>query len=63
MSQNWQVEVRINGESVLIISEGSVSGVDNIIDYDAEIRECANNLLGFIGQEAIGLKNNFWLDA
>lgn len=48
--EHWSVEIKVDTESKLYISHNELSGVDNIMDYTEEIRNCANSLLGFIGE-------------
>lgn len=47
MTKTWEVEVRVNGETILTIGSNHLSGVE---DPDADIiRTCAEHLLGFVG--------------
>ena len=50
--QSWEVEVRVNGDSVLTIGgEGAahIAGIENIDDYARTVETCAHHLLAFIG--------------
>jgi hypothetical protein len=49
-SKTWEVEIRINGESVLTLGSSHLSGIENISDYAADIENCAVHLLSFIGR-------------
>ena len=51
MEEAWSVEIKINGESVLYISDNELSGIHDIEKYAKEVRYCAENLLAFIGRE------------
>lgn len=48
--QGWAVTVEVNGVGILTISNNCVSGIDNIADFDGIVRNCAQHLIGFIGQ-------------
>ncbi|MBR8360140.1 hypothetical protein KDW10_22665 [Burkholderia vietnamiensis] len=48
--QGWSVTVEVNGVGILTISDNCVSGIDNIADFDGIVRNCAQHLIGFIGQ-------------
>ncbi len=50
MTQHWSVMVCVDGEEILTIESNGLSGVENINDYDKEIRNCARHLLAFIGE-------------
>jgi hypothetical protein len=56
--KHWEVEVRVNGESVLTIGHNHLSGADNIDDYANEVRECAYHLLSFIGETRYNRENH-----
>ncbi len=58
MSDSWSVEVRVDGEIILVLSDSVISGVPNSQDYAREIRTAAENLLAFIGPE----KPSEWID-
>jgi hypothetical protein len=51
-NEHWSVEVGVDGETKLCISDNGLSGVDNIADYVDTIRMIARQLLGFIGKES-----------
>ena len=51
MSDHIAVEVRVNGESILCLETGSLTGVENIRDYDKHLRDCIEMLQGFVGPE------------
>lgn len=46
----WQVEVTIGGQSVLVIGDSHLSGIENISDYDDVIEKCGLHLLSFVGK-------------
>ncbi|MBU9164238.1 hypothetical protein [Burkholderia multivorans] len=48
--QGWAVTVEVNGVGILTISDNCVSGIDNIAEFDGIVRNCAQHLIGFIGQ-------------
>ena len=49
--QGWEVEIRVNGESVLTIGGGSAAHLAGDPEIDSDIvRTCAQHLLGFIGE-------------
>ena len=50
--QHWGVHVHINGENVLSIESNSLSGIENIGDYEDTVRGCAYHLLSFIGGDS-----------
>ena len=50
MQNTWEVTVKVDNEKVITISDGHISGIDDVSDYEDEIRECAKHLLGFIGE-------------
>jgi hypothetical protein len=41
--------IRVDGEEILCIETNCLSGVDDIFRYEAELREAADRLLGFLG--------------
>lgn len=50
--QSWEIEIRINGKSVLTIGglgAAHVAGIENIDEYADVVREAAQHLLSFIG--------------
>lgn len=50
--KSWEVEIRINGESVLTIggkAAAHVAGIENIVDYADTVRDAAQHLISFIG--------------
>jgi hypothetical protein len=51
MTQRWEVEVRVDGESVLVIGS-HLSGVSNIEDFADVVRQAGEHLLSFIGPAA-----------
>jgi len=48
--QGWAVTVNVNAVDILTIGHNSLSGIDNIADFAPVVRNCAEHLLGFIGQ-------------
>lgn len=54
---SWEVEVRINGETILTIGglgAAHVAGVENIDEYAETVRQAAAHLESFVG---IGERN------
>lgn len=49
-AQSWEVEIRVNGDSVLTIGHNHLTGIENIDDYADTVESCANHLLAFIGR-------------
>ena len=49
MSKTWEVEIRVNGDTVLTLGSSHLSGIENIDDYVDDVRNCAQHLLSFIG--------------
>lgn len=50
--ETWEVEIRVDGETILTIgSGGRLCGVENIEDHADLVRHCAEHLNCFIGQE------------
>lgn len=49
IARQWEVEVRVDGETVLSIGSGYLSGVNDLGPYAATIRNCAEHLMAFIG--------------
>ena len=47
MSRRWEVELRIDGRSVLIIGPGFLSGDHDISRYSELVKEAAENLMAF----------------
>ena len=50
MKDTWHVIVEVDDIKIISISDGHISGIGNVSDYEDEIRECAKHLLGFIGE-------------
>ena len=50
MKNTWLVTVVVDNQNIISISDGHISGIGNVSDYEDEIRECAKHLLGFIGE-------------
>jgi hypothetical protein len=50
MSKTWEVEIRVNGETILTLGSSHLSGIENIDDYANDVRNCAQHLLSFIGE-------------
>lgn len=50
-AKHWDVEIRVDHKSVLIIGSNYLSGVDDIDKHSDIIRNCAEHLLAFIGPE------------
>jgi hypothetical protein len=48
--KHWEVNISVDGNEILTISSQHLSGIDNVSDYDAEIKVAAESLLGFIGE-------------
>ena len=48
IAKQWEVEVRVGGEHVLIIGSGYLSGVNDLDSYADTIRNCAEHLMAFI---------------
>jgi hypothetical protein len=46
---SWEVEIRIEGESVLTIGHTHLAGIEDIDRYADAVRTCAEHLLSFIG--------------
>ena len=49
--KHWAVRIDINGENVLNIESGCLSGIDDITEYRQTILNCAEHLKSFIGTE------------
>lgn len=47
--QRWEVEIRVNGDSILTIASWGLAGVENIEDHADRVRACAEHLMSFIG--------------
>ncbi|MFZ2992623.1 MAG: hypothetical protein WA061_02800 [Microgenomates group bacterium] len=47
--EHWSMNIEIDGNSVLHMSDHGLGGVDNISDYNETIKIIAERLLGFIG--------------
>lgn len=47
----FSVEVHVDGNSVLYIEPGCISGIGNLADFREEIIAAADNLIAFIGRE------------
>lgn len=57
--QSWEVEVRINGETVLTIGglgAAHVSGIENIDEYAETVRQAAAHLESFVGHAGHNLE-------
>ena len=49
----WAVSVYVEGERILTIADDAICGKAEFTEKEEEIiREAANNLLGFIGEES-----------
>jgi len=46
----WEVEVRLDGQSIITIGRSHLCGLSDIEPYGDVIRECAGHLLAFIGK-------------
>jgi len=51
LPESWEVEIRVNCDTILTIGSWGVSGVENMDPYADLIRHCAKHLLAFIGPE------------
>ena len=49
--KHWAIRIDINGENVLNIESGCLSGIDDITEYRQTILNCAEHLKSFIGTE------------
>ena len=47
MSRRWEVELKIDGRSVLMIGPGCISGDPDISRYSELVNEAAENLMSF----------------
>jgi hypothetical protein len=57
--QSWEVEIRINGESVLTIgglAAAHVAGIENIDEYADIVRQAAGHLESFVGHAGHNLE-------
>lgn len=57
--QSWEVEVRINGETILTIGglgAAHIAGIENIDEYAETVREVAKHLESFIGHAGHNLE-------
>lgn len=57
--ESWEVEVRINGETVLTIGglgAAHVAGIENIDEYAETVREAASHLESFVGHAGHNLE-------
>lgn len=51
MNRRWEVELRIDGESVLMISPGGLTGDPDIAQYSEQVQEAAEHLMAFGASE------------
>lgn len=51
IAEHWYIEIHINGEDVLHISDNHIAGIGDIGQHADTIRHIAEHLLGFIGPE------------
>lgn len=51
LPKSWEVEIRSNGETILTIGSWGLCGIENISDHADLVRNCAENLVSFIGPE------------
>lgn len=51
--RKWTVTVHVEGEYVLTIEDECYSGVANVSDFREEIVCAADNLIAFIGRDAV----------
>jgi len=49
--ETWQVDVHADGEVILSIGSGWLSGRDDIADFADTVRDCADHLMSFIGPD------------
>lgn len=49
--QGWEVNVVVNGETILTIGHNHLSGIESIENYADVVRNCARHLDAFIGLE------------
>jgi hypothetical protein len=47
--QSWEVEVRVNGETILTIGNNHLCGIEDIDSHADVVRTCAEHLSSFIG--------------
>lgn len=47
IEDNWSVEIKVNGDSKLYISQDELGGVDNIMEYSETIEMIIKHLYNF----------------
>ena len=56
LAEHWRVTVDADGKQILCIESHCLSGIPNVADYAETVRNCAQHLLAFIGEEPATLQ-------